>query len=233
MNYRIILQDTLRLFRESKVLWIFGAIFFASEVVNRVSIYSIGEHPASCIPYPLVLVAVYFSLLAKVGLTYSVNRIMSNQILTFSEAWNFCKTKLKEVIGLYFIGILLIVLSVFIAKIVVAGKINVSLALFIGLLLDSFLNAWLTLSICTIVISNLEAGPGLWTGLLIVLHNFLHVIVLSSIFLILQIVLNWSIGNALPGIFLLVPLTVTMILAYRVFITKSSYPALSNIQPTA
>jgi len=90
-----------------------------------------------------------------------------------------------------------------------------------------------TLSICTIVINNLEAGLALWTGLSIVVNNIFHVLLLNAIFIILQIVVNLSIGNGLFGIFFIVPLTVTMTLAYRAFIAKGSYPALSNIQPTA
>jgi hypothetical protein len=45
--------------------------------------------------------------------------------------------------------------------------------------------------------------------------------------------LYWSIGNAIFETVLLIPLTVTMTLAYRVFVAKGSYPALSNIQPIA
>jgi len=233
MNYKTIFLDTIRLFRASKLLWIFGVFAIVSDVVNRISIYSIGKHPVSCIPYPLVLIAIYFSSIAVCGLIYSANQIASNQTSTFSEAWEFCKTKVKRVFWFYFLSIPLVMFSVFIPELVRLSEISALITWFVGILATFFLNSLFTLSICTIAINNLESGLALWTGLLIVFNNFPHVMVLNGIYLILQILIMGATGNTFFGIIVVVPLTVTMTLAYRVFITKTSYPALSNIQPTA
>lgn len=233
MNYKIIFRDTLRLFRESKLLWIFGAIAFVSEVIFRGSIYSIGKPPVPCIAYPLFFISLYFLLLAKCSLVYSTNQVLSEQKPTYSEVWGFCKTKVRRIAGLYFLSIPLVMFAVFVVEIVLMSEISALLTGFVGLLVTFFLTSFFTLSICTIVIHNLEAGLALWTGLSIAVNNFFHVVILNSIFLILQIALNLSIGNGLFGIFFIIPLTVTMTLAYRGFIAKGSYPALSNIQPTA
>jgi len=233
MNYKSIFLDTLRLFRESKLLWIFGTFALISEILIRVSVYSIGKHPISCIPYPLVLIAVYFSFLAKAGLIYSANQVVSNQSPTFSEVWDFCKKKAKIFIGLYFISIIWIILSFALVEIVVLNKFALILAMLAGVLIDFFFYSLLTIGICAIVINHLEVKPALWTGLLMVFRNFSHLAILGSILLVLQILLNLIAGNAILGLLLLVPFTVTMALAYQVFITKGSYPALSNIQPTA
>ena len=233
MNYKIIFRDTLRLFGGSKLLWIFGTLAIFSSVVNRISIYSIGKHPVSCIPYPLVLIAIYFSSMAVCGLIYSANQMVSNQTSTFSEAWEFCKTKVKRVFWLYFLSIPLVMFSLFIPELVRLSDISALLTWVVGMLAIFFLNSLFTLSICTIAINNLESGLALWTGLLIVFNNFLHVMVLSGIYLILQILIMSALGNTFFGIVVVVPFTVTMTLAYRVFIAKASYPALSNIQPTA
>jgi len=234
MNYRIIFRDTFRLFRESRLLWILGIFSFISEAIYRASVYSVGKPPVPFIAYPLLLISLYVSFVAKCSLIYSANQILSEQNPTYSEAWGFSKTKLKRIAWLYFLSIPLVIFSVFIVAIVALSEINASLTWAVDLFVTSFfLGSLFTLSICTIVIHNLEAGLALWTGLSIIFNNFLQVIVLNSIFLILQFVLNLLIGNALPGIFLIAPLTVTMSVAYRVFIAKGSYPALSNIQPAA
>ena len=216
-NYelQIILRDTLRLFQESKLLWIFGIIAFVSEVIFRGSIYSIRNPPVPCIAYPLFFISLYFSFVAKCSLIYTANQILSEQKATYSEVWIFCKTKLRRIAGLYFLSIPLVMFSVFIVAIAALSEITPSLTWVVELLVTFF-------SICTIVIHHLEAGLALWTGLLIVVNNVFHVVILNSIFLILQIALNLSIRNGLFGIFFIVPVTVTMTLAYRVFIAKGS-----------
>jgi hypothetical protein len=233
MNYRIILRDTFRLFRESKLLWILGVISFFSEVIFRGSIYSIGNPPVPCIAYPLFFISFYFSFVANCSLIYSANQIVSEQKPTYSEAWRFSKTKLRRILWLYFLSIPLVIFAIFLVGIVLLSEISTSLTWLMDVLVTLLLGSVFTLSICTIVSHNLEAGLALWTGLSIVVNNFFHIVILNSIFLILRLAVNIAVGNSLLGVFFIVPLTVTMTLAYRVFITKGSYPALSNIQPTA
>jgi len=233
MNYKNIFRDTFRLFQESKLIWILGAFAFISEAVYRISKYSIEKDSASCISYLLLVVTLYFSFLAECGLIYSVNQILSDQNPTFSEVWGFCKTKIRSMIGFFFYSFPLIMFIVFIVELFSLSQINASLTFFVGMFATFFLNSLFTIFICTIAINNLQAGPALWTGLLIVFNNFFHIIVLNCIFLVIQIFLNWSTKTTLFGILLNVPLTVTMTLAYKVFITKVSYPALSDVQPTA
>jgi hypothetical protein len=233
MNYRILFRDTLRLFRESKLLWIFGAFSIVSETVYRISILSIGKHPTICIPYPLALIAIYFLLLSKVGLIYSANQSVLNQTSSFSDAWDFCKGKVKRILGLFFVSIPFVMLTAFIPKLIAFSEVSTSLTLFMEMLVSFFFTSLFTFSICTIVINNLESGMALWTGLLIVFNNFIHVMVLNIIYLILQTLLIWVTGSALFCIFLFVPFTITMMLAYREFTDKTSYPALSHFQTPA
>lgn len=232
MNYKIIFRDTLRLFGSSKLLWIFGVLAIVSEAVYRVTIYSIGKHPISCIPYPLVLIAIYFSAFAACGLIYSTHWIASQEPPTIAEAWHFSKTKVKRVFWLCFLSISLIMFSAFIPALVRWAEISALLAWFVYILATFFLNSLFSLSICTIVINNLESGLALWTGLRMVFNNILPLVVLNFVYLILQILIMEATGNTFFGIVVVVPLTVTMTLAYRAFIAKVSYPALSNIQPS-
>ncbi len=234
MNYRSIFRDTFRLFRESKLLWILGIFSFVSEAIYRASVYSIGKPPVPFIAYPLFFISLYISFVAKCSLIYSANQILSEQKPTYAEAWEFSKTKLGRIAWLYFLSIPLVMFSAFIVVLIALSEISTSLTWVVDLFISSFfLGSLFTFSICTIVIHNLEAGLALWTGLSIAVNNFFQIVVLNSIFLILQIGLNLLVGNALPGIFLIAPITVTMTAAYRAFIAKGSYPALSNIQPTA
>jgi hypothetical protein len=233
MNYKILFRDTLWLFRESKLLWIFGAIAFVSEFFFRGSVFSIGNPPVPWMAYPCFPISLYFSFVAKCSLIYSTNQILSKHRPTSSEVWDFCKTKLGRIAGLYFLSIPLVMFSVFIVGIVLWSEISTVLTWSVDILVTFFLSTVLTLSICTIVIHNLEAGLALWTGLSIVVNNFIHVVALNGIFLLLQLLLYWSIGNAIFETVLLIPLTVIMTVAYRVFVAKGSYPALSNIQPAA
>src|SRR6266511_1064840 len=155
MNYRIIFRDTLRLFRESKLLWILGVISFVSEVIFRASIYSIGKPPIPCIAYPLFFISLYFSFVAKSSLIYSTNQIVSEQKPTYSEVWGFGKTKIRRILGLYFLSIPLVMFSVFIVAIVAMSEISTSLTWFMDVLVTLLLGSVFTLSICTIVIHNL------------------------------------------------------------------------------
>jgi hypothetical protein len=233
MNYKTLFRDTLWLFRESKLLWMFGVIAFVSEFFFRGSVFSIGDPPVPWMAYACFPIALYFSFVAKCSLIYSTNQILSEQRPTPSEVWDFCKAKLRRIAGLYFLSIPLVMFSVFIVEIVFLSELSTLLTRSVDVLVGFFLSTVLTFSICTIVIHNLEAGLALWTGLSIVVNNLIHVVALNGIFLLLQLVLYWSIGNAIFDTVLLIPLTVTMTLAYRVFVAKGSYPALSNTQPTA
>jgi hypothetical protein len=233
MNYKTIFSDTFRLFRESKLLWVFGVFAIVSEIVYRVSKYSIEKHPTSLILYLLLLIALYFSFLAEASLIYSTNQLFSKQNPTFSEVWDFCKARGKRIVGFYFVSFPLVMFILFIPELVKMSEISTSLTRIVGTLAFFILTSLLTLGICTIVINNLGAGMALWTGLLMVFNNLLHVIVLNSFFLVLEMFLVWLMKTTLFEMFLYVPLTVTMTLAYRIFIAKASYPALSNIQPTA
>jgi hypothetical protein len=229
MNYRVLLCNTFKVFRESRLVWFLGAIFFVSEFILKISVYSLGNPPVPCIAYPLFFISLYFSFMAKSSLIYSTSQIASAQEPTNTEAWELGKLKFRKILGLYFLGVPLVMFSVFIVVLVVLSELNTFLTLAVYLLITFFLGSLFTLSICSIVIRNLEPGLALWTGLSMVVNNFIHIIVVNGIFLALQILLNLSIGNGFFGIFFIVPLTVAMTLAYQEFIKKDSYPALSNI----
>jgi hypothetical protein len=166
-------------------------------------------------------------------LIYATNQILSEGNPTFSEVWNFSKTKLRKIGGIYFLSIPLLMFTGLIVWMVIWSGANNVLAWSVDMLVTGFLSSLFTLSICAIVIHNLDSAMALWTGLSIVFNNFFPLLVLNGIFLFIQIGLSLLLGNALLSIFLLVPLTVTMTVAYRVLITKGSYPALSDIQPAA
>ena len=99
--------------------------------------------------------------------------------------------------------------------------------------LTYFLISILTMSMCTVVIHDLTARPALWTGFLIVVRNFPQIIVLNSIYIVLHLLFVGAVENAHFGFLVLVPFTVTMTLAYQLFIEKVSDPTLSNVQNTA
>jgi hypothetical protein len=232
MNYRIIFRDTLRLFGSSKLPWILGAFSFGSEFLYGVTVYSIGKQPVACIPYPLLLLAISFSFIAKTGLIFSTKQIASFQHITFSATWNFCTAKMKS-LGLYFVSFPLLFVSVFTLQIFAWSKVTGLSGWFVGMQLIYFLISLLTMSMCTVVIHDLTARHALWTGFLIVVRNFPQLITLNSIYIVLHILVVGAIENAYFGFLVLVPFTVTITLAYQLFVEKVSYPALSNVQNTA
>ena len=197
-----------------------------------ITTYSIGKHLVSCIPYPLLFLAIWFSFIAKAGLIYSTQQIASGQNPTFSAAWNYCTAIIKRV-SLYLVSIPLLYFSVFTVQIFKWSKITGLEAWFVGMELTYFLIALFTMSMCTAVIHNLAVRSALWTGLLIVVRNFPQVIALNSIYILLHVLVVGDAGNATFGFLVLVPFTVTMTLAYQMFIDRVSYPALSNAPDTA
>ncbi|MFN8400069.1 MAG: hypothetical protein U0X74_08640 [Anaerolineales bacterium] len=232
MNYKNVFSETFRLFRQSKLLWVFGGLAFVAEFNYRISTSLIGKSQ-TCYPFVLPLIAIYFMLIAKVGLIYSSNQLISNQALTLSEAWEFSKAKLKRLLYFYFLSIPLVMFTAFISMLVRLSEISNILTLLVEMFANIFLNSLFILSICAVTINNVESGTALWTGLLIVFNNFLHVIVLNIVFLAMQMFIIWITGNSIICLIIFLPFTVTMTLAYREFITKNSYPALSNAQTTA
>jgi hypothetical protein len=234
MNYKAVFHDTIRLFRESKLLLILGAITFVSEAFYRGVSDSVGKFLLPWPAYPLFFIALYVSFVARCGLIYAANAVFSERKPTFSEVWNFNRTKFVRIAGLFFLSIPLLMFSGLIVTMVSLSEISSALTGFVNLFVNYFfLGSLFALSICAIVVHNLDAGRALWIGLLLVFKNIVPVIVLNSIFLVLHIVLHLLIGNILSTAFLVVPLTVTMTLVYRVLIAKDSYAALLNIQPTA
>jgi hypothetical protein len=232
MNYKKVFSDTFRLFRQSKLLWIFGGLAFAAELSYKISTSLIGKSQ-TCYPFVLPLVAIYFLLISKVGLIYSSNQLFSNQALTLSEAWEFSKTKLKRLLYFYFLTIPVVMFTVFIPVLVSLSEISNTLTWLVETFANLFLASLFTLSICTITIHNLESGSALWTGFAIVFNNFIHVIAINIVFLALQMFIIWITGNSIICLVIFIPFTVTMTLAYQEFITKNFYPALSNSQNTA
>ena len=232
MNYKNVFSETIRLLRQSKLLWIFGGLTFVADFNYRISTSLIGKSQ-TCYPFVLPLIAIYFMLIAKIGLIYSSNQLISHQAPTLSEAWEFSKVKLKRLLYFYFLSIPLVMFTVFIPMLVRLSEISNTLTLLVEMFANLFLTALFTLSICAVVINNVESGTALWTGLTIVFNNFLHVIVINIIFLATQMFIIWITGNSIICLIIFLPYTVTMTLAYREFITKDSYPALSNSQNPA
>ena len=228
MSYKVIFRETLRLFGGYRLPWIFGALIIVCEVVQGGVARSIENQDATCIRYPLLLFAIYVSLVSKAGLIYSTNQISMGQIPTFSDVWIFCRTKLFRILRLYFISIPLVMFAVFIPELVKMSEISSLLTFFVALLVSIFLTSLYTLGICAVVNNDLGAEMALWIGLQLVFNKFLHVLVISGIYFILQLVLVVATGNMFIRVIVLVPFTVTMTLAYRVFTTKDSYPVLSN-----
>src|SRR5690349_8730185 len=178
MNYKILFRNTLRLFRESRLLWLLGAIAFVSEAIFRVSIYSIASPPVPRIAYPLFLISLYFSFVAKCSLIYSTHQIVSEHKPTYSEAWEFSETKWKRILWLYFLSVPLVMFAIFLVGTLLLSEISTSLTWVMDVLVTLLLGSVFTLSICPMVTHNLEAGLALWTGVSIVMNNFLHVVML-------------------------------------------------------
>jgi hypothetical protein len=229
MNYKVIFRETIRLFGGYKLPWIFGALIIVCEVVQGGVAKSIENNNATCIRYPLLLLAIYVSLVSKAGLIYSTNQLSTGQTTTFSDVWNFCKTKLFRILGLYFISIPLVMFAVFIPELVKMSDISSQLTFVVALLVSIFLTSLYTLGICAVVNNDMGAGMALWVGLQIVFNKFLHVLTISSFYFILQLLLVVAASNMFLRVIVFVPFTVTMTLAYQVFIVKDSYPALSKI----
>jgi hypothetical protein len=233
MNYRIILRDTLRLFQKSKLIWFLGAISFVSELFVYGVPSAIRNNPTFACSYFVFFAFLYLVYISKCSLIYAANQILSEQNPTFSDAWNFSKTKLKTIGGLYFLSIPLVMFAVLIVALFAWSGLDPVVAQFVNLVVTSFLTSLFTLSICTIVIHNLDSAIALWTGLLIVFNNFFPVVILNGIFLFIEVGVSFLTGNVFLSIFLYIPLTVTMTVVYRALIAKGSYPSLSNTQFTA
>jgi len=210
MNYIQLTQDSLRLFRNTKLIWVLGFISSLAIVALSLSPYAQDSFIYLCIYLPICLIIGVLSLVAEGSLIYVIYQASLNQDVTFAEAWLQGKSRTPRIIGFVLLTLPIMLLSVGI-YIIVAIKAPTSFYLLpIVLIIGAFVVSLFTFGMCAIMIDDTKVGEAAWTGFLISINNFFYAFATTGIIffiracLIYLVVLVLSLG--LFGIVLPIPL---------------------------
>jgi hypothetical protein len=253
MDYSQTIQDTIHILRTTKLVWVFGLLSLLTTITSSLARF-VPDNLLFTFIYILASWAILcFSLVGVGGFIYVVYQKILGQNFTFSDIWFHSKTNFFTIIGSLFPVIFLAFLTSIIFEEVL---LNSSLRWYITFIGSWFIGAVVIFSICAIMINNVNAMPALWTGFLIALRNFFHVLIIACTALLMRAlfasltigilrIFEYSSTQKIMGVsiqptllwvlfrILMIPISVFLTLAYLKFTEKISYPALSNQQNVA
>ena len=253
MNYIQTLQDTFRVLRTTKLVWVFGFLSLIITIIRPMSQFMRGEPLFVFIYLPVSLAIFYFSFIANGGFIYTIYQNILGQNPTFSDIWLHSKTKTFNIIVSSFPSILLTFLVYMVTKYALP---NSQFLWFINLSSTSFIGSLYFFGVCAIMINDVKVVSAIRTGFLIALNNFFRVLIIAGIAYLIRILLTGSVIAILlvfgyPSnqkimnipivttsvwifyLILIVPTSALLTLGYLKFTKGVSYPTLSNEQNAA
>ena len=181
MNYIQIFQDSLRLFRTTKLAWFFGFTSGLATLIGLLFQFPHDNTILSCLNLFIVLAILFVSSIAEGSLIYFIYETSQNRTSTFSEAWHQSKSKIIRIIGIVFLTIPLLLIIPFFIKAVIATLPSSPLPWLFVLLEDTVFNSLITFGLCTIMIDDLKMWAATWTSVLITGNNFFRVFVIFGV----------------------------------------------------
>jgi hypothetical protein len=252
MNYSQTFRDTIHILQTTKLAWLFGLIALLPAMTSSLARFVPDNLLFSFIYILASFVILCFSLACVGGFIYVVYQKTLEQKFSFSDVWFHSKINFWAIFGSSFPVIFLAFLTSIVLEEVIP---NSSLHWYITFIGSWFMGSAVIFSICAIMINNVKAMPALWTGFLIALRIFFHVLIIACTALLIralfagliigilrifeyssiQKIMGVPIQSTLLGIvfrILMIPISAFLTLAYLKFTEKISYPALSNQQNT-
>jgi hypothetical protein len=211
MNYLQILEESLRIFRTTKLAWVFGFIALLVTIPQPLSQSLRGDPFLVCIYLFVSLVIILISVTAYGGLIYLIYQTTLNRNPGFSEAWLHGGQKLFRNIGFaLLITPVLIVALIIYWNFAVKAPTSPFLWLLV-LLITAFLGSLITFGLCAIMIDGVNAFAAAWTSFLITGNNYFRVLVIQgSVFFIRFLLIVLLFAVLASGLFkfdLTIPLT--------------------------
>src|SRR5687767_7678428 len=101
MHYIQIVEDSFRLFRTTKLVWVFGFFTILTLLTSLIPTRFLSGNPIFDGLYLIVLLPLSFiSLVGSGSLIYVIHQAFLNKTSTFVEAWRQGRLKIFRTIGL-------------------------------------------------------------------------------------------------------------------------------------
>jgi len=205
MNYFELFRESISLALTNKIILVFGLLsavifFIPSSTYFRENIILI------CVFLAIELIIIAVSMIAIAGLIYSVHQIIVSKEVSFSEGWAKGRSSFLRIFLLIILLIPFILVGTIIGYLFLTNS-QESLLIWLSIYVLGIMYASLYIfGTCAIVIDDLSSIKAIWTGLLITLKNFLRLLLISGIFISLEILALGSIFVIL----LLIPLQLNL-----------------------
>lgn len=223
MHYIQILQDSLRLFRTTKLIWVFG---FLSLLISLVPPkLGSGELILNCL-YFIVFLSIFFvCYLAHGSLIYVIHEAFLNKTSTFADGWHQGKLKILRNIGLGLIlGIPILLSSLLLVNAISATMPGSPFIWFFVLTNEVLASSILVFGLCAIMIDDVKTWAAVGTSFLITFNNFFHVFVVIGLIFIIRTLLTYLMLAVLASGLFKVELPLPLTLDYTSYIELLKIP---------
>ena len=187
MNYLQIFKDAIRLFRTSRLIWIFGIFSILPNLYHPIYQFAKGSFTLLCLAAAIGFALIPFSLIGEGGLIHITYQKLFDNNPNFSEAWLSGRTRIYRLIGVLLLsglGYLILYLIFYFIGLQIPG----SSFLWIGaIILSTFPESLYTFGICAVIINHAKVVAAAWTGLLITLNNLFRVLIIFGIVFLIRL----------------------------------------------
>ena len=202
MNYIQILQDSLHLFRTTKLIWVFG--FLSLLITIPLSSFpSVRDNPVlACIYLPIFIGGLILTMTATGGFYHVIHQASLSNNVPFSEAWSRGKSKMLRNIGLILLSIPLFLIGGYFIRLVTIRAPTSPFLWLIFFAVGLFISSFFTFGFCAVMIHNVKVLAAAWTSLLITIKNLSRVLVISgSIYLVRLLITALVVTFLASGLF--------------------------------
>jgi hypothetical protein len=191
LNYTQILRDSLRLFRTTKLLWVFGFLSFLP--LSLIQLLYVPNNTILICLYSIVTWPILFvTFVASGSLIYVIHQALLNKTSAFSEAWHKGRSKILRVFVLMLVlSIPIVLLFLFFSRIIVTTIPRSPLTWLFALTNQVVIGSFFTFGLCAIMIDNIEPLEAAWTGFLITRNNFFPLFIITGIIFFTRIFLQY------------------------------------------
>lgn len=212
MNYIQILQDSFRLFRTNKLIWVFGFLSLLITFPFSLSSLTPNNPIFSYVYLPILLAGLIVMCISNSGLFYVTYQASLNKDVTFPEGWIQGKSKIFQFAGLMITSSPLLFIGAFFIKIITVKSPSSPILWLFALLESTLFVSFFTFGFSAIMIDNIKVLAAAWTSFRIIIygHNFYRVLAITGFTFLIRLLITGLVtvilATGLFGIILPTPL---------------------------
>ena len=224
MNYFEIIKDSIRIFRTTKIIWLFGFLALIPNIIGTMMDKSRLNINLDCAIMLILLISLYFGIISQGGLVYLIHQKILNNEIAFKDAWVQSKKKIGSIIGLL---VIISAMSLIPSLIYLYFNYHTPYSPLLWILtwiIDMFFTTQFIFGVCAIMMDDIGAFSAARLSFLVTLNNYFPVIIINTlkdiVYLLLTrlIVVIFVIGNNFQGI------SIDSILKYQIYIHGMKLP---------